>query len=186
MWSTEIIVFSTEISWQTCQLYFFTFIAINLFPHRLSAIEQTPFLLSYRLKIRPRLILYVSNSKILVRRSTRPYSLSARRSNKISSYEKRSHRLCLVYKFKCDLCDAGYVGFRRGHLHQRVQEHRNSTSSIGEHFSDKHSLAPRDLKMNFSVLKKSTNKFDCLLFETLFVQRFLISYLIFFFNLVFN
>ena len=92
MWSTEIIVFSTKISWQTCQLYFFTFIAINLFPHRLSAIE-TPFLLSYRLKIRPRLILYVSNSKILVRRSTRPYSLSARRSNKISSYEKRSHRL---------------------------------------------------------------------------------------------
>ena len=24
---------------------------------------------------------------------------------------------CLVYKFQCDLCDAGYVGFTRRHLH---------------------------------------------------------------------
>ena len=38
---------------------------INLFPHWLSAIEQTPFVLSYRLNIRPQLILYVSKSKIL-------------------------------------------------------------------------------------------------------------------------
>ena len=28
---------------------------------------------------------------------------------------------CLVYKFQCDLCDAGYVGFTRRHLHQRVE-----------------------------------------------------------------
>ena len=31
---------------------------------------------------------------------------------------------CLVYKFQCDLCDAGYVGFTRRHLHQRVKEHK--------------------------------------------------------------
>ena len=31
---------------------------------------------------------------------------------------------CLVYKFQCDLCDAGYVGFTRRHLHQRVEEHK--------------------------------------------------------------
>lgn len=29
---------------------------------------------------------------------------------------------CLVYKFQCDLCDAGYVGFTRRRLHQRVEE----------------------------------------------------------------
>ena len=29
----------------------------------------------------------------------------------------------LVYQIKCDLCDAGYVGFTRRHLHQRVDEH---------------------------------------------------------------
>ena len=30
----------------------------------------------------------------------------------------------LVYQFKCDLCDAGYVGYTRRHLHQRVDEHK--------------------------------------------------------------
>ena len=67
------------------------------------------------------------------------------------------------------------------HLHQHVQEHRKSTPSIGRHFRNKHSLALRDLKKNFSVLKKSTNKLDCLPYEmffsmcsrTEFVQRFL-------------
>ena len=64
----------------------------------------------------------------------------------------------LVYKFQCDLCDAGYVGFTRRHLHQRVEEHKNSSSSIGKHFRDKHFLAPKDLTKNFSVLMKCTNK----------------------------
>ena len=52
----------------------------------------------------------------------------------------------VVYKFKCDLYDAGYVGFTRRHLHQRVQEHKKSTSLIGKHFRNKRSLALRDLK----------------------------------------
>ena len=76
---------------------------------------------------------------------------------------------CLVYKFQCDLCDAGYVGFTRRHLHQRVEEHKNSSSSIGKHFRDKHSLAPKDLTKNFSVLMKCTNKFDCLVYEMFFI-----------------
>ena len=37
---------------------------INLFPHLLSAIDQTQFVLSYRLTIRPQLILCVPNLKI--------------------------------------------------------------------------------------------------------------------------
>ena len=42
---------------------------------------------------------------------------------------------CLVYKFECDLCDAGYVGFICRHLHQRVDEqHEYPSSSIGKHF----------------------------------------------------
>ena len=69
MWFTEIIVFRTKISWQTCQLFFSHVLLppkhlINLFPHQLSAIEQTPFVLSYHLKIRSQLILYASNLKI--------------------------------------------------------------------------------------------------------------------------
>ena len=78
---------------------------------------------------------------------------------------------CLVYKFQCDLCDAGYVGFTRRHLHQCVEEHKNSSSSIGKHFRDKHSLAPKDLTKNFSVLMKCTNKFDCLVYEMFFIHE---------------
>ena len=78
---------------------------------------------------------------------------------------------CLVYKFQCDLCDAGYVGFTRRHLHQRVEEHKNSSSSIGKHFRDKHFLAPKDLTKNFSVLMKCTNKFDCLVYEMFFIHE---------------
>ena len=29
----------------------------------------------------------------------------------------------IVYEFKCNLCDAGYVGYTRGHLHERVEGH---------------------------------------------------------------
>lgn len=27
---------------------------------------------------------------------------------------------CLDYKLQCNLCDAGYVGYTRGHLHESV------------------------------------------------------------------
>ena len=54
------------------------------------------------------------------------------------------------YQFKCDLGDAGYVGFTRRHLHQRVDEHRHTSSSIGKHFRDKHSSTPKDLTTNFT------------------------------------
>ena len=79
---------------------------------------------------------------------------------------------CLVYKFQCDLCDVGYVtvAFTRRHLHQHVEEHKNSYSSIGKHFRDKHSLASKDLTKNFSVLMECTNKFDCLGYEMLFIH----------------
>ena len=31
---------------------------------------------------------------------------------------------CVVYSFQCDLCDAGYVGYTRGHLRNRVKGHK--------------------------------------------------------------
>ena len=31
---------------------------------------------------------------------------------------------CVVYEYKCDLCDANYVGYT--HLHQHTDEHRYS------------------------------------------------------------
>lgn len=57
------------------------------------------------------------------------------------------------------------------HLHQPVEEHQNSSSSIGEHFRDIYSLAPKDLTKNFNVLMKYTNKFDCLVYEMFFIHE---------------
>ena len=77
----------------------------------------------------------------------------------------------LVYLFKCDLCDAGYVGFTCRHLHHRVEEHKNVSSSIGKHFRSEHSLAPKDLNKNFKILKKCKNEFDCLIYEIFFIHE---------------
>ena len=33
---------------------------------------------------------------------------------------------CVVYHFKCDLCDADYVGYTCRHLYQRIEEHTGS------------------------------------------------------------
>ena len=43
------------------------------------------------------------------------------------------HQQCVVYKFECDLCDAGYDGFTRRHLHQRVG-HKYSFSLLASIF----------------------------------------------------
>ena len=37
---------------------------------------------------------------------------------------------CVVYNFQCDLCDAGYVGYTRGHLHNRVKGPNVRSGSI--------------------------------------------------------
>ena len=71
----------------------------------------------------------------------------------------------LVYPFKCNPCDAGYVGYTRQHLHQRIDKQENAPSSIGKHFCVKHSYVPKDLTKNFTTLNKSKNKFDCLIYE---------------------
>ena len=78
---------------------------------------------------------------------------------------------CVVYKFQCDLCDASYVGYTLRHLHQRVNEHKNLSSSIGKHYSDKHCIVPKDLDKQFFVLKKCRNKFDCLVHEMLLIRE---------------
>ena len=36
------------------------------------------------------------------------------------------YQQCLVDKFQCNLCDAGYVGYTRGHLHERIDGHKQN------------------------------------------------------------
>ena len=77
---------------------------------------------------------------------------------------------CIVYNYKCDLCDAEYVGYTSRHLHQRIDEHRYL--AIGKHLKNSHGLKTiGDLTNNFSVLKKCNGKLDCLVYEMFFLKK---------------
>ncbi|XP_078366236.1 uncharacterized protein LOC144650432 [Oculina patagonica] len=75
---------------------------------------------------------------------------------------------CVVYLFKCDLCDANYVGFTAQNLHQRISEHRYS--AIGKHLEAQHGSKGAKINHLFRVLKKCRSKFDCLVYEMLFIR----------------
>ena len=53
-------------------------------------------------------------------------------------------------------------------IFQRVDEHRYSV--IGKHYKDQHQTKPFDILGQFSILKKCRGKFDCLLYEMLFIR----------------
>ena len=76
---------------------------------------------------------------------------------------------CVVYKFTCDLCDADYVGYTARHLHQRIAEHRYS--AIGKHLLEVHGDKNLLNEDQFLVLKKCHGKFDCLVYEMLFIKE---------------
>ena len=69
---------------------------------------------------------------------------------------------CVVYGFQCDLCDVGYVGYTRGHLHNRVKGHKQQSSAIAKHYKNMHGTMPQGLLERFKVLEKCKNKFDWL------------------------
>ena len=79
--------------------------------------------------------------------------------------------LLLFYVFKCDLCDTGYVGYTKGYLHTRDESHCQKASSIYKHYSKEHNTAvPKNFLARFNVIRKCTNKFDCLVNEMLCIQ----------------
>ena len=61
---------------------------------------------------------------------------------------------CVVYGFQCDLCDAGYVGYTRVHLHNRVKGHKQQSSAIAKHYKNMHGTMPQGLLECFKVLKE--------------------------------
>ena len=68
-------------------------------------------------------------------------------------------------------CDADYVGYTARHLFQRVAEHKNS--AIGKHFHEAHgSSRDRLHESHFKILRKCQGKFDCLVFEMLYIKKF--------------
>ena len=74
-----------------------------------------------------------------------------------------------VYESTCDLCDTNYIGHTCRHLHQRVEEHKHSV--IGKHLRDAHGLTPNNLIKNFKVIKKCRDKFECLVYEMLWIKN---------------
>jgi hypothetical protein len=76
---------------------------------------------------------------------------------------------CVVYKFKCDLCDVtDYVSYTCRHLHQRIDEDKGSV--IGQHMKESHGEDAVRIESCFTILKKCRGKFECLLFEMLFIR----------------
>jgi len=76
---------------------------------------------------------------------------------------------CVVYEYKCDLCDAHYVGYTCRHLFQRINEHKHSV--IGKHLRDVHNLRNKDLRDQFTILKKRRRRLDCLIYEMLLIKN---------------
>ena len=62
------------------------------------------------------------------------------------------------------------MGFTRGHLHTRVDGHKQKASSVYKHYHEQHGEVPKDLLRHFSILKKCGNKFNCLVNEMLFIR----------------
>ena len=76
---------------------------------------------------------------------------------------------CVVYIFKCDMCDADYIGYTTRHLHQRIEKHR--ASAVGKHINEVYAVTAPELTKMFSVLKKCQGKLDCLVHEMLLIRE---------------
>ena len=78
---------------------------------------------------------------------------------------------CLVYEFKCNLRDAGYVGYTRGHLHERVEGHTGKSNSIYKHYNlEQNSEIPERFIEQFHIITKCSSKLDCLVEEMLYIR----------------
>ena len=59
----------------------------------------------------------------------------------------------------------------RADTHTYVDGHKQKASSIYKHHHEQQGEVPKDLLRRFSILKKSRNKFDCLVNEMLFINK---------------
>ena len=74
----------------------------------------------------------------------------------------------VVNCFQCELCDSNYVGYTTRHLFQRIADHRYS--AIGRHLRDAHGNIDLLGESQFRILKKCSRKWDCLVYEMLYIS----------------
>ena len=60
------------------------------------------------------------------------------------------------------------MGYTCTHLYQRVEEHKSS--AVGVHVKNCHNSL-KHFDTNFTVLRQCKTKFDCLLYEMLFIKE---------------
>ena len=87
-------------------------------------------------------------------------------------------RLGVVYKFECPDCNARYYGKTSRHLATRCREHlgvnkvgkkiKVTPSAISEHLDQRGHNASIE---NFSILNRTNNNSDLLIFESLLILR---------------
>ena len=107
-----------------------------------------------------------------IRPTLEPVFVSRKLENDLKPREVKPsivNQQCVVYHFSCDLCDADYVGYTARHLVQHVAEHKNS--AIGKHFLEVHGNKHLLNEGHFKILRKCQSKFDCLIFEMLFIKK---------------
>jgi len=103
----------------------------------------------------------------------RPVYTSRKVGHEVKSKEKKPpiiNQQRIVHYYKCGLYDANYVRYMCQHLYQRVQEHKGS-SSIGNHIKEQHGTVPSDIYRDFKISRKCQSKFDCLIYEMLFIKE---------------
>ena len=108
---------------------------------------------------------------IKIGKTFQPVFISRKIENDVKIQEKKPtliNQRSVVYRFKCALCDASYVGFTRRHLYQRVAECHSST--IGNHLKMEHNIEPRNPEDRFTILRKCKTNIDCLIYEMLYIR----------------
>ena len=61
--------------------------------------------------------------------------------------------ITITILWQCDLCDAVYVGYTRGHLHNRVKGHKQQSSAIAKLYKKVHGCTGRLFRTCWNVSK---------------------------------
>ena len=76
-------------------------------------------------------------------------------------------RFAILITAEC-LCSSKHgVRYTLGHLFQHIAEHKHL--AVGKYLRDLHNQMDKDLRDQFTILKKCGGKLDCLIHEMLFI-----------------